>query len=123
MLVLLQSHVGCEEAATARVLEDDADLVQPSAHSSERPPSPEGESDREGVEGVSEPDPEGEVVEPTAAEETMAFESRPSQFTAAFASLDEIDVEEMFSSRAAVMCSVPFSPSRRFQDNHAHRTH
>ena len=47
-------------------------------------------------------------MELTAAVETMAFQSRPSQFTAAFASLDEIDLKENFSSRAALMRSVLF---------------
>ena len=41
--VLVQPHAGHEEAATARVSEDDVDLVEPSAHPSERPPGPEGE--------------------------------------------------------------------------------
>ena len=96
--MLVQSHVGYEEAATVRVLEDDADLVQP-AHSSLRPPSPEGESD---TEGVPEPDPEGE--------ETMAFESRPSQFTPAFTSLGKIDLKDLFQSfRSDAQCAVLLS--------------
>ena len=59
------------------------------------------------VAGVSEPDVEEEVLEPAAAVEPMAFESRPSQFHAAFAKLDHIDLKEIFSNRAAVMRSAP----------------
>ena len=52
----------------------------PSSRAVESPPSEAGESDTASVEGVSEPDLEGEVLEPSAAVEPMAFESRPSQF-------------------------------------------
>ena len=77
---------GSEEVGTAVV--DDVDVGEPSACAS-------GESDTESDAGVSEPDVEGEVVEPTAVVEPMVFDSRQSQFHAAF------------SNRAAVMRSVP----------------
>ena len=83
------------------------DVAGPSARASESPPSLAGESDTESVEGVPEPDVEGEVLEPSAAVEPMAFESRPGKFHAAFASLDDIDLKVIFSNRAAVMRSVP----------------
>ena len=71
------------------------------------PPSLAGESDTESDAGVSESDFEVEVVEPTAVVEPMVFDSRPSQFHAAFASLDVVDLKELSSNRAAVMRSVP----------------
>ena len=46
-------------------------------------------------------------MEPTAVVELMVFDSRPSQFHAAFASLDVVDLKELFSNRGAVMRSVP----------------
>ena len=104
-LVLVQSHVSSEAVGT--VVLDDVDFGEPPARASDHAPSFAGESDTESVAGISEPDLEGEVVEPTAVVEPMVFDSRPSQFHAAFASLDVVDLKEVFSNRAAVMRSVP----------------
>ena len=72
-LVLVQSHVSSEEVGT--VVMDDVDFGEPPAPASDRAPSFAGESDTESVARISEPDLEGEVVEPTAVVEPMCRHS------------------------------------------------
>ena len=66
------------------------------------PPVDGGESDTDTVEGVSEVDASEDVGAPTDAEEPVVVEPGPRQLVAPFASLDEVDLKEVLSKRAAV---------------------
>ena len=71
------------------------------------PPVHGGESDTDTIDGASEVDASEDVVAPSFAEEPIVVEPRSSQMVAPFASLDEVDLTEVFSKRAVVMRSVP----------------
>ena len=57
--------------------------------------------------GLSEGDPQGAAVEPTAVEDPVEFDLRPSQFSAGFRMLEGVSLTEIFHRRACVMRSVP----------------
>ena len=76
----------------------------------------ERESDTESIEnvantsdedGLSEGDPQGAAVEPSAVEDPVELDLRPSQFTAGFRVLEGVSLVEIFHRRACVMRSVP----------------
>ena len=69
------------------------------------PPVDGGESDTDTIDGASEVDASEDVVAPSVP---VVVEPRPSQLVAAFASLDEVDLKEVFLKRATVMRSVPW---------------
>ena len=71
------------------------------------PPVDGGESDTDTIDGASEVDASEDVVAPSIAEEPVVVEPRSSQLVAPFASLNEVDLKEVFSKRAVVMRSVP----------------
>ena len=60
-----------------------------------------------GEDGLSEGDPQGAAVEPSAVEDPVELDLRPSQFTAAFRMLEGVSLVETFHRRVCVMCSVP----------------
>ena len=66
------------------------------------------ENDTDSMLGASEADQEAVVLDPTPAEGPVEFVPRDTQKVAAFASLDPVDLREVFSCRASVSHSIHF---------------
>ena len=66
-----------------------------------------GEDDSDSIVGASEADQEAVVHDPTPGEAPVEFIPRDTQNVAAFASLDLVDMREVFSCRASVMQTIP----------------
>ena len=67
----------------------------------------DGESDTESLGGASDVEDVGEVLEPTVVETPVPLEVRVRAPARAFASLDAVNLTDLFESRANVMRSVP----------------
>ena len=65
------------------------------------------ENDTDRMLGASEADQEAVVLDPTPAEGPVEFVPRDTQNVAALASLDPVDLREVFSCRASVLHSIP----------------
>ena len=65
------------------------------------------ENDTDSMLGASEADQEAVVLDPTPAEGPVEFVPRDTQNVAALASLDPVDLREVFSCRASVLHSIP----------------
>ena len=66
-----------------------------------------GEDDTDSIVGASEVDQEAVVHDPTPGEAPVEFITRDTQNVAALASLDLVDMREVFSCRASVMQTIP----------------